>query len=372
MQDWNINLYAPICNTGYGLTGYNLLLALDKLINLTYFNIGEIDNMPDSKTILKNWIVSNPEKQNSFSNNSSTVKVWHQHELFQRVGAGSFFGFPIFELDTFTTLELSSMKSCDSLIVCSEWAKNIIKSHPSLSDLSTNVVPLGIDPSIFKPSKDSRDKTVFFNCGKWELRKGHDVVLECFERAFSNNDNVELWMMCHNPFPFAKGDEWEQKYRSSTLADKIKIIPRQPNQQSVYNILRQIDCGVFPARAEGWNLELLEAMACGKNVIATDYSGHTEFCNNSNSHLIEIDNLELANDGVWFKGQGNWASIQEKQKDKIVEYLKDIHDKKQCGKLKTNEAGIETGKIFTWENSAKKLLNIVFNQTDILKYSTRG
>ena len=49
------------------------------------------------------------------------------------------------------------------------------------------------------------------------------------------------------------------------------------------------DCGLFPARAEGWNLELLEMMACGKQVIATNYSAHTEFCTKENSILIESD-----------------------------------------------------------------------------------
>jgi glycosyltransferase involved in cell wall biosynthesis len=355
-----INLYAPICNTGYGIAAYNILRALDKITEVTLFNVGEIDkSMPDSQTILKNWIASSPSKQSSFDNNSTTVKIWHQHELFNRIGKGKHYGFPIFELDKFTALELSSINSCDHLLVCSEWAKKIIMSNPIKSDLAIDVVPLGIDQEIFKPSRESRDKTIFFNCGKWEVRKGHDIVLECFERAFSSNDNVELWMMCHNPFPFARGEKWEEMYRSSKLYDKIKLIPRQPTQQSVYNILRQVDCGIFPARAEGWNLELLETMACGKNVITTNYSGHTEFCNSENARLIEIESLEPAIDNVWFHGQGNWAKIEEKQKVQIVDHLKDVHDKKQSGKLAFNDAGVETGKIFTWDNSAKKLMRLV-------------
>jgi glycosyltransferase involved in cell wall biosynthesis len=355
-----INLNAPICNTGYGITGYNLLLSLAKLTDVTLFSIGEIDrNMPDTQAILKNWIVSSQEKQENFYKNTPTVKIWHQHELFQRIGTGKHFGFPIFELDKFTPIEVCSLNSCDHLIVCSEWAKGILMSNPINSDLGIDVVPLGIDSEIFKPSFESRSKTIFFNCGKWEVRKGHDVVLECFERAFGSSDDVELWMMCQNPFPFAKGEQWEEKYAKSKLSDKIKLVPRQPNQQSVYNILRQIDCGIFPARAEGWNLELLEAMACGKNVVATNYSGHTEFCNQENCRLINIDCLEPAVDNVWFHGQGNWAKIEEKHKLQIIDHLKDIHDKKQSGKLKLNEAGIETGKTFTWENSAKKLLSLM-------------
>ena len=68
--------------------------------------------------------------------------------------------------------------------------------------------------------------------------------------------------------------------------------------------MSQTDCGVFPARAEGWNLELLEMMSCGKNVIATNYSSHTEFCNSENCMLVETTELEDAHDGKWFRGQG--------------------------------------------------------------------
>ena len=83
--------------------------------------------------------------------------------------------------------------------------------------------------------------------------------------------------------------------------------------------MRQVDVGVFPVRAEGWNLELLELLSCGKHVITTDYSGHTEFINNSNSRIIEIDKLETAQDGVWFHGTGEWAELGSRQKDQLIE-----------------------------------------------------
>ena len=52
--------------------------------------------------------------------------------------------------------------------------------------------------------------------------------------------------------------------------------------------MSQVDCGVFPSRAEGRNLELLEMMSAGKHVITTDYSAHTEFCTKDNAGLVPI------------------------------------------------------------------------------------
>ena len=66
--------------------------------------------------------------------------------------------------------------------------------------------------------------------------------------------------------------------------------------------MSKVDVGIFPSRAEGWNLEILELMSCGKHIITTNYSAHTEFCNKENALLVDIDELETAYDGKWFLG----------------------------------------------------------------------
>ena len=255
-----INITAPINSLGYGVASYNIiksLLVLGK--NINYIPIGqpEIDD-----PFINSIIMSSTHEK------TPSVKIWHQHELHGHVGKGMHVGFPIFELDRFNKMEKRSIKYNDRIFACSKWAKRIIEEQTSVD---TRVVPLGVDTEIFKPHQSTRPKTIFFNCGKWEVRKGHDVLVNCFNAAFEQSDDVELWMMCHNPFYSPEQqNEWEQLYKGSGLGDKIRIIPRQKTHQDVYNIMKQADCGVFPARAEGWNLELLEMMACGKHVIATD------------------------------------------------------------------------------------------------------
>jgi glycosyltransferase involved in cell wall biosynthesis len=203
-----------------------------------------------------------------------------------------------------------------------------------------------------------RRTTIFLNCGKWEKRKGHDVLVEAFNKAFNHSDDVELWMMCDNPFIGNVNDQWRSLYKDSKLGNKIRIIPRQETQEDVYKIMCLSDCGVFPSRGEGWNLEVLEMMSCGKNVITTNYSAHTEFCNNNNSKLIEIDNLETAFDGLFFDGKcGLWAEFADNQLDQLIEHMKEIHRKKQDNDLYANLSGIETSKQLSWKKSAEELVN---------------
>ena len=350
-----INLISPINTLGYGVAGYNILKELYKLDDsITLYPIGQPEDV-DTTGIVSRAI----QNQSTPIVNRPCVKIWHQHELQRHIGKGSHIGFPIFELTEFNATEISSLHHCDKIFVCSEWAKNIILENTTFAGDAVHVVPLGVDTDIFNPdASKSRSNTIFFNCGKWEKRKGHDVILECFNEAFDYNDNVELWMMCDNPFIGDQNQEWQKLYKTSPLGGKIKVIPRQVRHEDVYNIMSQTDCGVFPARAEGWNLELLEMMACGKHVIATNYSAHTQFCSPSNCRLIEIDNLETAYDGVFFLGdKGLWAELASSQKDQVITHMKDIHRAKQTGELPINNAGVDTATKFSWENSAKGVCN---------------
>ena len=140
------------------------------------------------------------------------------------------------------------------------------------------------------------------------------------------------------------------------MGDKVRFIPRVETDEQVASIMQQADCGVFPSHAEGWNLEALEMMACGKEVIVADYSAHTEFCTKENAILVPIKEVETARDGVWFFGQGNWAALDNAALGGIIEGMKGVHQRKQSGKLAINDAGVQTSHLFTWKNTAETIV----------------
>jgi glycosyltransferase involved in cell wall biosynthesis len=352
-----INLQAPINSLGYGVAGLNILKALQKKAEVSLFPIGQpqVTNQEDATAVRKGMEVAN-----TFDHKAPCIKIWHQNQMAERIGSGKFIGFPIFELDTFSDLEKHHLQSCDELMVCSRWARDIVRKNTDayanggfLLD-QVHVVPLGVDAELFPPAPVRQDdKTIFFNCGKWEIRKGHDILIKAFEKVLGHGEDAELWMMCSNPFNSPEEDaRWHQLYNHP----KVKLIPRAETQAEVYNIMSQVDCGVFPSRGEGWNLELLEMMSAGKHVVTTNYSAHTEFCTEENSGLVTISDVEPAFDGKWFFGQGNWAKITEHaQFDLCMKMMKYILDKR--GTL--NEAGIETAKKFSWENTANQILKVL-------------
>ncbi len=351
-----LNIISPINQLGYGIAGLNICKELDNLVKVALFPIGQpqVTNAKDQSRIID--MVSNARVPNF---NGDCIRIWHQHDMSQWVGRGVRIGFPIFELDKFNDIEVHHLNSLDKIFVCSNWAKQVILSNVNISEENVHVIPLGVDKKIFEKSLDneSADGTIFFNCGKWEKRKGHDFIVESFNKAFNQSDDVELWMMCENPFNTEEEEKaWRDLYLGSKLGNKIKIINRVDTQQEVYNIMAKATCGVFPARAEGWNLELLEMMACNKPVITTDYSAHTEFCTKENSLLIPIEELEVASDNKFFAGSsGNWAKITHKEIDMLSSLMKKVHEEK----ITDNPNGVETAKAFSWRSTAKKIMEVV-------------
>lgn len=356
-----INIIAPINPLGYGVAGWNITKGLSKITDVALWPIGQIQltNQQEADMI-------NPLLQNSimFDVNAPCLKIWHQHDMAQFVGRGERVGFPIFELDEFNDMEKHNLHSLDRIFVCSQWAKNVVLDNVKIPHNKVHVIPLGVNSDLFQPSESKSKKTVFFNCGKWEIRKGHDVLVDIFNKSFNEEDDVELWMMTTNPFLSPEEDQqWKKLYLNSKLADKIKFIDRVATHEEVYNIMSRTDCGIFPSRAEGWNLELLEMLSCGKKVITTNYSAHSEFCSDANSYLVDIENIELAYDGKWFNGKcGSWAKISNTEIDLFVDYMKNVHKLKQDNELTTNHEGVITAKSFSWESSSSEIKEILYDR----------
>jgi glycosyltransferase involved in cell wall biosynthesis len=75
----------------------------------------------------------------------------------------------------------------------------------------------------------------------------------------------------------------------------------------LWSLMASIDCFVSLHRAEGFGLGMAEAMACGKSVIATGWSGNVDFTRADNAMLVDYALVELARDlGPYREGQ-QWA-----------------------------------------------------------------
>lgn len=346
----NLNLFCPINGTGYGITSLNITKALsEKDLDISLFPIGNsIDvNNEQEHNLIKQLLANNAR----FSYSAPCLKIWHQYDLATRIGNGHYYTFPFFEVDKLNEREIHNLNYADFIFVASEWGKKVLQNNNITKPIY--VAPLGVNMDIFNVPNNKirfeKDKYIFFHIGKWEHRKSQDILLQAFDRAFDINDNVELYLLPFNPFLNEQENQyWFNLVEQCRLKDKIKIFGRLQTQYQVAQFIDACDCGVFVSRAEGWNNEIIETMAMNKPVIATNYSAHTEYCNNKNAYLIDINETEPANDGKWFNGLGNWAKIGNSQIEQIVHYMKYVY----TNRIDTNEHGVLTAQKYSWQNTA--------------------
>jgi glycosyltransferase involved in cell wall biosynthesis len=358
----NLNLLTSLDATGYGYAGRAILHELIRAgVRVALFPIGfHVELGPDPADPVRLGLAN----AGAYDPGAPSVRISMARNLAEHVGKGTHVGFPFFELDRFERDEIHHQSQLDLMLVASKWAAGIV-ARTGIT-VPTAVVPLGVDRSIFHDAiRDDRSRgqagpTVFVSTGKWERRKGHDFLLEALCNAFSPRDDIVIKLLCRNyVFTEQHNDAWARAFLNSAIGTKVRLVPPLPSQRAVAELLAGCDCGVFPSRAEAWNLGLLECMSVGLDVIATDYAGHTEYVDDVNCRLLRVDETEPADLDPQLWGRGEWAKLGASQMEQFVHHLREVHRLKQHEALARNDAGIATAEAFSWRRTAEAILRAI-------------
>jgi glycosyltransferase involved in cell wall biosynthesis len=85
----------------------------------------------------------------------------------------------------------------------------------------------------------------------------------------------------------------------------IRVIDETLSEAQMRDLQAACDCFVSLHRSEGFGLNIAECMAAGRLVIATDFSGNTDFANAANSRPIPYSMRAVA-PGEYLNGRGQW------------------------------------------------------------------
>ena len=365
MKNMRLNVRCPLnCYLGYGHASWNIVKALhSKGVNISLFPIGQQAVLTGGNQDLEIFKELMSKTAENYREESPDFLCWHEYDLVTNfVGKGKRFVYPFFEINKFDNARLFNLSNIDHIICPSTWAQATIIGNGIKT--KTSVVPCGVDSSIFYPntSEESNETTKFFTLGKIEYRKSTQLMCQLFNETFNDDDDVEFHVLCSSPLQQIQQQMESLKNFVKSLSIGYKIFIYDKMFELDHNLatfIRSMDCGVFLTRAEGFCLPALQTLACGKQLIITDYSAHTEFLTPHNHLPVNITEFESANDGVWFNGtNGSWAKIDKKEKGQFKDHLRAVYD----GNLpRLNQPGVETSKLFSWSNCADKLIE-VFNE----------
>jgi glycosyltransferase involved in cell wall biosynthesis len=320
-------------HTGYGIHTKEFINTLRKhKKNFLFTDITQIKTYADREKI-KNFL---SQKQNvyniSINYGSDCYNVVKYYE-------GLKIGWTVWESSIIPDNWKDELNKLDQVWIPSKWGKNILIMN-GVDKYKIKVVPEGVNTEVFKLIENLPENNItrlkgfkFLNIGKYEGRKNTDLLIRAFDEEFNKEEEVFLFLQSYNAF--IPNFNMNQILDSMNLRNREKIYVISPlkkhNDLSV--IYNSCDCFVYPTRAEGWGLPLIEALSCGMNAIACNNGGQSEYLYNPKQEIyidlkysmIDITRKDFGN--FMFhtnnanNNMGQWAEIDINELKTKIRYV---------------------------------------------------
>ena len=342
-------------NFGWGICGYYLKKELSKLVITT-----NLDNEP--KLAARKDL---PGK---------VIHALSDHDfntLYAARGKENY-GYTFFEYEL-DSPAVENAKNLDLVFCGSSWCRDKLRKR---GIHCVEVLFQGVDPAHFYPiaPRKTNDSFVIFSGGKFELRKGQDLILRAvalLQQKYSNLLLVNAWynswpqtMLSMSASPFikfeSKGNTWKEQmahlYNLNGVDPHRVITCESIPHRELRSIFAMTDIGVFPNRCEGGtNLMLMEYMACGRPVIASLTSGHRDILNERNCLLLtDLRPFHLKDTNGELLGDWQQPSL-----DELVERIEYAYHHRE-DLLHIGRQGAEDMGGLTWAATARRLLDTIF------------
>ena len=236
-------------------------------------------------------------------------------------------GYVFTDSETLTAPQVENLMAFDVLVAGSTWNANVISKH----GFDCSVAIQGVDTGIFRPMprEQLKDRFVIYSGGKWEHRKGQDLVIRAvreFQKLHGDVILVASW------FNIWSGKDGYDEARKAGV--HIIGLPLYGHDDLAWH-MNQTDVGLFPNRCEGGtNLVMMDYLACGKPVIARNATGQKDI-------LDEVDNIDLCGDD---------DSVVAQMVDGLKWYYADPRIRSDAG----DDAVLQMKK-FPWSRTAREI-----------------
>lgn len=358
-----LNFIAPLNPLSFGQVSYNILRELFNRddIEVAYIPIGNIDLSPYSPSQeFVDKLNQALSKKYSFLSEPS-LRLWHFSDGGEcRHGVGPNYLFTFHETSEITEFERNVAKVPNRVIVSSSYTRsNLLNSGIETVDF----VPLGFDPDFRRLSNPKKliGRTHWGLTGKFEKRKNTAKIIQNWIKKYGNNNKHHLTCAVINPF--VNQDQLHAMINESVFGNKpfnVQFIGHMKLNAQVNDFINSIDIDLSGlSSSEGWGLPSFNATCLGKWSCVHNVTAMKDWATPENSILIEPSGeTERVHDGIHFLNgaafnQGEWSILSDEQ-------IQDAFIRAE-GKIgQVNEAGIETGKNFTYKNTVNNILNIIY------------
>ncbi len=344
--------------TGYAMSSRALLRELDAQgVRMAYdyvygpgtpFPVAE---QPDSGDYVLNVIAG---RRRGFR--PPVAVVYGQGDVFRRNRGRYRIGYTMLEVDGFPRRWVEQANALDEVWVPSRF--NLEGFERCGLRRPIHVMPLGVDTDHFHPGirghRHPDGDFVFLANFEWGERKAPERLLDVFNHTFRRDEPVVL--VCKTINRDASVNV-EQRIRALGLAASGGRIAFLHNREFAYcemgALYRSADCYVSAGRGEGWDMPLLEAMACGLPAIATDWGAHRDFAHEGICYPLAIRGTVPAENVrcPYYEGFA-WA---DPDPEHLGVLLRQVFDNREEAERKGRRAAVEVAERWSWHAAAARI-----------------
>ncbi|MEA2688096.1 MAG: hypothetical protein QOD51_703 [Candidatus Eremiobacteraeota bacterium] len=222
------------------------------------------------------------------------------------------------------------------------------------------VVPNGIDPEKFSPDRPiepyplaTQKPFKFLFVGGVLPRKGVDVLLAAYRRAFTRDDDVALVLKLLGTRTFYQMSDDGAAIRAfadDPRAPELVVIDEEVSDDDIVRLYRTCDAFAFPYRGEGFGLPMLEALACGLPVIATAGGAADAFLDDDVAYRIPAERRPLTGvmRGEQLAGEGWWL---EPDVDALAQTMRHVATHREEARAKALRGSERARRDWTWDRA---------------------
>ncbi|WP_371061280.1 glycosyltransferase family 4 protein [Rhodosalinus sp. 5P4] len=214
------------------------------------------------------------------------------------------------------------LAQADTLIVPGEFDRSVFERHHD----HVHVCPQAIDAEFFVPVPSYRsegaEETSYLFVGSFGYRKGTDLILPAFARAFADGAPVHVHLQCFSGLNgraftdlFARARNFPRNIRVSFGSDSLSLLWMRRH-------LNRHDAVFTLSRGEGWCMPLWEALHSGLPTVAPASTAMAEYLPRWGTEFIETREVEIAS----IPDPAAASLVRQYGEDGITLYEPDLND----------------------------------------------
>lgn len=186
-----------------------------------------------------------------------------------------------------------------------------------------------------------------------EDRGGVQYGIQAYLKEFTKKDNVELIIKLNSAYGIP---DFNKLFPELTKKDnpKITLITETLDDKQLNQLYNDCDVFVSPTRAESFNLPCLEALACGKPVLTSNFGGQTDFIEPGKEGFLIDGKLTEVTWDLFYEGI-KWLTPSIKELRKQLRFSFENRDRLEYSH---RDYCLARAKSLTWDNTALMINNI--------------